>query len=137
MHVVTGSIVAFCLAPYRLSGFLLPVPALLFCRFSTDHGGGKRRFAMEQYRTPRPVGALSSFKVQGSKRMSDQRNQQKQQGGQRGQQGGGGRNPGQQQQANQKPGIAPEYEEQEDDQRDSSGSHGGTHKVPDPNTRGV
>jgi hypothetical protein len=32
--------------------------------------------------------------------------------------------------------VAPEYEEQEGDQGDRSGSRGGTHNVPDPNTRG-
>jgi hypothetical protein len=52
--------------------------------------------------------ALSSFKVQGGKRMSEQRNQQRQQnqqGGQRDQQGGGGQKTGkQQQQPKRKPG---------------------------------
>jgi hypothetical protein len=54
--------------------------------------------------------------------MSDQRNQQNQQGQGGQQQGGGGQKPGQQnddqqrQQPNQKPGVAPEYEEQQGDQ---------------------
>lgn len=73
--------------------------------------------------------------------MSAQRNQQNpQQGGKVGQQqGGGGQKPGQQQQQhpNKKPGVAPEYEEQEGDQGEGRGSEGGAHTVPDPNTRGV
>jgi hypothetical protein len=63
--------------------------------------------------------------------MSDERKQQNQQSG-------GEQKPGQQQrqQWNQKPGVAPEYEEQEGDQAEGGGSESGAH-VPDPNTRGV
>ena len=65
--------------------------------------------------------------------MSDERKQQNQQSG-------GGQKPEQQQQRqqrNQKPGVAPEYEEQEGDQAEGGGPESGAHVVPDPNTRGV
>ena len=61
--------------------------------------------------------------------MSDERKQQNQQGG-------GGQQQ-RRQQPNQKPGVAPEYEEQEGDQDKGGRSEGGAHTVPDPNTRGV
>src|SRR5689334_10160498 len=59
---------------------------------------------------------LPSFKVQGSKRMSDRRNQQKQQSGQsRQQQGGGQKQQRQQEQTNYKPGQAGKQQEKLDE----------------------
>lgn len=58
-----------------------------------------------------PGGGVSSFEVQGSKRMSDQRNEEKQQSGQRDQRRGGGQKPGEKQKSN-KSGQAGKQQEE-------------------------
>ncbi len=62
--------------------------------------------------------------------MSVQRKQQKPQGG-------GRQRPEQQQQQQPNQKRAPEYDEPEGDAGESGHSTGGSHTVPDPNTRGA